>query len=87
MPFYLPLRSKWCFMLLLLVGRINDFTNLIGQKQQFVCWAFTLVGNNQQMTPSKMPTWEYFLRLVKNGDPNSLQENKLFFQAFTKCTI
>jgi hypothetical protein len=78
---------------MLLVGRINDFTNLIGQKQQFVCWAFTLDGNNQQMTPLKMPTWEHFLRQwrkfvpIKNGDPNFLQENKLFFQAFTNYRI
>jgi hypothetical protein len=53
--------NKGHFSLWPLVKQVNDFSNVIGGEQKFVCSAFTLETKGQRTTPSKMPTWHHFL--------------------------
>jgi hypothetical protein len=49
------------FTLWLSVEKTKDLSNLVGQEQKFVLWAFTLEANGQKTMPSKTPTWQNFL--------------------------
>jgi hypothetical protein len=78
------------------VKRRRNSSNLIGGEQKFVPWAFTQEAGAQRRTPSKMLTWQHFLRVLeprvstldqkfgqeKNGNPNYGQEEELWLQEF-----
>jgi hypothetical protein len=79
------------------VERRRNSNNLIGGEPKFVFWTFTREAIAQRRMPSKMPTWQYFLKVLaprvspihqefgqdENGNPNYGREEELWSRGGT----
>jgi hypothetical protein len=64
----IPTWDKGCLTLQPLVEKIKDFSNLIGGKQGFICWAFMLEANKLQTTYMAILSVNLALRICQVED-------------------